>query len=47
MKIGRSKPEKVDKPKPTGFTTEQKKKQQSLNDRVKINRWLNEDGELK
>lgn len=47
MKIGRSKPAKVDNPTPTGFTKEQKRKQQGLSDLLILNRKLDENGEIK
>jgi hypothetical protein len=46
MKLGRTKAAKEEKPKPTGFTEEQKRGQQALSDKLKTNRWVNENGEL-
>jgi hypothetical protein len=45
--FGKSKEEKVDKPAPTGFTREQKSKQQGMSDLFKLNKHLNKDGEIK
>jgi len=47
MKLRRDKPAKVEEPKPTGFTPEQKRGQQALNDKLKLNRLLDEDGNLR
>lgn len=43
----KKKQEKVDKPAPKGFTKEQRKKQQGMSDLFKLNKSLNENGELK
>ncbi len=35
------------KPEPRGFTEEQKRRQEALSDKLKLNRLLNENGELR
>ena len=48
MKFGRTPKEpKVDTPKVTGFTKEQKRGQQALSDKLILQRKLDENGEIK